>query len=117
MKQRPMRNCGLAAVFASGVCAGFIESSRGRPSVTPARREIVGPGICCWVRSAMESLPIRLSCGEDFAGRGFLDFHLERRAGDDAAENGGELVAAGSRVTDDFADGGHVGRFEASAER
>ena len=46
---------GVAAVLPSGVCAGIIESSNGRASVTPAPRMNVRRDMCflvmnsCWI--------------------------------------------------------------------
>ena len=53
MKHSPNRICGLAAVFASGVCAGIMESSSGSDIVTPKPRKNVRRGRCRLVRNVM----------------------------------------------------------------
>ena len=57
MKHNPSRICGFAAVFASGVCAGIIESSSGSDKVTPNAAQKRAAGKCFLVISLMLASP------------------------------------------------------------
>src|SRR5262249_61576116 len=91
-----------AAVRATGVCAGTMESSSGSASAPPMPRKIVRLFRCFLVMN-MLLIPLHGGCV------GLLGFaHLERRAPHDAENEAGETIAVARGVAANGADHGHV---------
>src|ERR1700735_3119043 len=80
-----------AAVFASGVWAGTMESSKGRASVTPIPRKNVRRGKCFLVMNIVSRLSICFSSA-GLGGSRLFRSHLKRRALHDSQHQRREAV-------------------------
>src|SRR4030095_15661057 len=105
---KPKRCMGMAAVRASGVCAGTIDSRKGSAIVTPAPCKNVLRDKCFFVMN----ITITLSF---YWLRSFLHL-LKRRALDDAQNQRGKTIICASGFLDDRSDGRHVVVFETAPE-
>src|SRR5580698_2761304 len=109
--QIPMKRLtGAAAVLAKGVCAGTIESSRGKPSLMPAPRKNV--------RRGMNFFSINISfdsCSVTGSLFGFFRSHLKWGALDNAHQNRQEPVVILVRIPHNLPDHGHIFVFHSAA--
>src|SRR6266446_4252997 len=116
----PQRAIGLAAVFASGVWAGTMDSRNGNATATPAPRRKVRRDKCFFVMNiGAASLIIVSSCYLiSFLFRVFRLFHLhlERSAFDDSENERRKLIVSAGGISKDRADNRHVVILDSTAE-
>src|ERR1700720_1525228 len=104
------RVLGTAAVFATGVCAGTMESSNGSAKDTPMPRKIVRRERCFLVMNIALGLLIQVA-GNSIGRRVLIFFcssHLERRAFHDPQNERGKSVVVFGGLVLDGADERHI---------
>src|SRR5262245_60757853 len=110
MPRNRLTDPGAAAVLLSGVCAGSMDSRKGRASVTPAPRRNVRRGMNFFVMSIAAPLVrgvVRRLLHPRLEGSALNDSHHQRR----------KLVVALLTVLNDRADHGHVVVLDPASDR
>src|SRR6266540_5448237 len=121
-KQPTNRGFGFAAVCASAVAAGTIDSSSGSASAAPAPRSTARRGMCFFVINISapdgEAQGLRVTELMRRAGAdGCLHVHLKRLAPDDRRDDGRESIRCARGVTDDRSHERHVLIVDTPAKR
>ena len=102
MKHKPILSCGLAAVRAVGVCAGTMESSKGKRTETPNPRRAVRRERCFLRYKRHRLCPLLSDSTAALAGPPSY-FHLKRRAPDHAQHQRGEAIVLRRRAPHNLA--------------